>query len=109
MFLHRNSTNPVRLSNLFAKIPSPLFAVLTLLCVVSTSAASNQRPLESRENIFRAAKEGVLQMPEIQALANPQIARTQLDNRTRLTACPGPLTAEPTHRSFRGGRMCFYV
>ena len=109
MFLHRNSTNPVRLPNLFAKIPSPLFAVLTLLSVVSASAASNQRPLESRENIFRAAKEGVLQMPEIQALANPQIARTQLDNRTRLTACPGPLNAEPTHRSFRGGRLTMKV
>ena len=92
-----------------AKMLTPMTAALTLLSVFAITATANQKPLETRENIFRAAKEGVLQMPEIQALSNPEITRTQLDNRTRLTACPGPLMAEPTHRSFRGGRLTMKV
>jgi flagella basal body P-ring formation protein FlgA len=92
-----------------AKMLTPMTAALTLLSVFAITATANQKPLETRENIFRAAKEGVLQMPEIQALANPEITRTQLDNRTRLAACPGPLMAEPTHRSFRGGRLTMKV
>jgi flagella basal body P-ring formation protein FlgA len=92
-----------------AKMLTPMTAALTLISVFAITATANQKPLETRENIFRAAKEGVLQMPEIQALANPEITRTQLDNRTRLAACPGPLMAEPTHRSFRGGRLTMKV
>jgi len=83
--------------------------ILALAGTLATSTHANRPVSESRDNIFRAAKEGVLRMPEVRALANPQISSTQLDNRVRLAACPGPLHAEPTHRSFRGGRLTLKV
>lgn len=109
MTANKNTFGDVTFLRDTAKLLTHIAATLTLVGTLSVTAFANQKLLESRENIFRAAKDGALQMPEIQALANPKITPTQLDNRTRLTACPGPLIAEPTHSSFRGGRLTMKV
>ena len=88
---------------------------LTRFLVLATAAATfspsygNRTGFESRDSIFAAAQEGVMRLPEISALSNPQISGSKLDNRVRLAACPGPLIAEPANRSFRGGRLTMKV
>ena len=88
---------------------------LTRYLVLATAAATlapsygNRSGFETRDSIFAAAQEGVMRLPEISSLSNPQISGTQLDNRVRLAACPGPLIAEPANRSFRGGRLTMKV
>ncbi len=91
------------------KIPTILLVFLALLSALTANAVPKPTQFELRDNIFNAAKEGVLRMPEVSVLANPDIKGGQLDNRVRLAACPGPLIAEPAHQSFRGGRITIKV
>lgn len=85
------------------------FVVLTTAAATFASSYGNGTGFESRDSIFAAAQEGVMRLPEISALSNPQISGSKLDNRVRLAACPGPLIAEPANRSFRGGRLTMKV
>ena len=85
------------------------FLILTTAAAMFAPSYGNRTSFESRDSIFAAAQEGVLRLPEISALSNPQISGSKLDNRVRLAACPGPLLAEPANRSFRGGRLTMKV
>ena len=85
------------------------FLILTTAAAMFAPSYGNRTGFESRDSIFAAAQEGVLRLPEISALSNPQISGNKLDNRVRLAACPGPLLAEPANRSFRGGRLTMKV
>ena len=91
------------------KIPTFFLMILAILSSFAATAVPNPTQFELRDNIFNAAKEGVLRMPEVNALANPHIKGGNLDNRVRLSACPGPLIAEPAHQTFRGGRITIKV
>ncbi len=85
------------------------YVVLATAGTILATGHANRTGFETRDAIFAAAKAGVMQIPEISALSNPQITGTQLDNRVRLAACPEPLIAEPANRSFRGGRLTMKV
>ena len=91
------------------KLTTIFLVTLAFSTSFAAYAVSNPVQFELRDNIFNAAKEGVLRMPEVTALANPHIKGGQLDNRVRLAACPGPLIAEPAHQTFRGGRITIKV